>query len=179
MAKLVDADGFRTHIRDGWGKWDDHIDLPRGTAEAAAAHRARLAQALPGKRIALAAGRAHVRSNDTFHEFRADSDFVWLTGCQVEGAVLVLADEDATLFVPVPSEPHSVDFFGDADRSPFWIGASAGPKEWGAALGITARPLEDLAHALRGRHPETLTAKGVDPLLYALTGSHSDELRPV
>jgi len=179
MAKLVEADGFRSCIRDGWGEWDSAVDLPRGTAEAAAAHRARLAHALPGKRIALAAGRAHVRSNDTFHPFRADSDFVWLTGCQVEGAVLVLSGDDATLFVPVPSEAHSVDFFGDADRSPFWIGAAAGPKEWGEALGLTARPLEDLAHALRGRHPETLTAKGVDPLLDALTGSHSDELRTV
>ena len=45
--------------------------------------------ALPGRRIALAAGRAPVRSNDTDYQFRADSDFVWLTGCQAEGAVLV------------------------------------------------------------------------------------------
>ena len=177
MAKLVEADGFRTFIRDGWGAWDDRVTLPEGTAEAAAAHRTRLADAFPGQRIALAAGRAHVRSNDTFHDFRADSDFVWLTGCQVEGAVLVLLDRDATLFVPAPSETHSVDFFGDADRSPFWIGAAAGPREWGEALGITCRPIEDLPNALKGRHPETLTAKGLDPLLDALTGAHSDELR--
>ncbi|MGZ3146137.1 aminopeptidase P family protein [Lentzea chajnantorensis] len=179
MAKLVDADGFRTYIRDGWGEWDNPIDLPAGAKEAAAQHRAKLAAQLPGRRIALAAGRAHVRSNDTFHEFRADSDFVWLTGCQVEGAVVVVENDDATLFVPTPSEPHTVDFFGDADRSPFWIGAAAGTKEWSEALDLTVRPIEDLPRALQGRHPETLTAKGVDPLLDALTGSHSDELRTV
>ncbi|ANZ39974.1 Xaa-Pro aminopeptidase [Lentzea guizhouensis] len=177
MAKLVDADGFRSYIRDGWGAWDNPISLPPGAKEAAAAHRARLAEQFPGQRIALAAGRAHVRSNDTFHEFRADSDFVWLTGCQVEGAVVVVENGDATLFVPTPSEPHTVDFFGDADRSPFWIGAAAGTREWSEALGITTKPIDDLPNALKGRHPETLTAKGVDPLLDALTGSHSDELR--
>ena len=94
----IDAKGFREFISRGWGPVDRSVTLPEGLAEAAAEHRQKLSAALPGRRIAVAAGRAPVRSNDTDYQFRADSDFVWLTGCQAEGAVLVLsADGDATV----------------------------------------------------------------------------------
>ena len=63
-------------------------DLPEGTAAAAAAHRSRLSAALPGRTIVLAAGTAPVRNDDASYGFRADSSFVWLTGCPVEDAVL-------------------------------------------------------------------------------------------
>ena len=181
MAALADADGFRTWVRDGWAPREHPAPSPPGAAAAAAAHRDRLSAALPGRRIALAAGRPSVRSNDTFHDFRADSDFVWLTACQTPGAVLVMTPtpggHDAALYLPEPAASHETDFFADPDRSRFWVGPDATPAAWQRALGIPCHPVEDLPRGLRGRHPATLTAHGVDPWLDAHLGRHSPELR--
>ncbi|MFC7615608.1 hypothetical protein ACFQV2_20985 [Actinokineospora soli] len=57
MAALAEADGFRTWVRDGWEPREHPAPCPPGAAAAAAAHRDRLSAALPGQRIALAAGR--------------------------------------------------------------------------------------------------------------------------
>jgi Xaa-Pro aminopeptidase len=180
---LADADGFRAWMREDWERREHDAPCPPGAAEAAAAHRDRLSAALPRKRVALAAGRPTVRSNDTFHGFRADSDFVWLTGCQAPGAVLVMTPvpegHEATVYLPAPAAPHETDFFADADTSRFWVGRSATPREWERALGIPCRPLEDLPSAVRGRHPALLAARGADPWLDALVGAHSPQLREV
>ncbi|MFD8497000.1 aminopeptidase P family protein [Amycolatopsis sp. NPDC059657] len=176
---LLAAKGFRDWIREGWEPDAEAVEIPPGAAEAAAAHRARLAAELPGRRIALAAGRAKVRSNDTFFEFRADSDFVWLTGCQREGAIVVLEDDKAVLYVPKPAEPDEADFVGDANNSPLWVGSAPGPRAYGEALGIECRPLEDLASGLRGLNPAVLAGAGVDPMLDAFGFGHSERLRTV
>src|SRR6201999_209824 len=88
--ELLNAKGFRTNIQHGWGPVDRTVRLADGVAQAAAAHRARLREVLPGSRIAVASGWAPVRSNDTAYDFRPDSDFSWLTRCYAEGAVLVM-----------------------------------------------------------------------------------------
>ncbi|MGW5053905.1 aminopeptidase P family protein [Actinokineospora sp. NPDC004072] len=181
MPRLADADGFRAWMREGWEPREDPAPCGPEAAGAAAAHRERLSEALPGKRIAVAAGRPSVRSNDTFHGFRADSDFVWLTGCQAPGAVLVMTPfpggHDAVLFLPEPAGADEVDFFADVDRSRFWVGREAGLPAWERALGLPCRPLDELPAGLRGRHPGVLAARGVDPWLDALVPAHSAELR--
>ncbi|HEU4948452.1 MAG TPA: aminopeptidase P family protein [Kribbella sp.] len=165
----INATGFRESISRGWGPVDRSVALPAGLAEAAAAHRRRLTDALPGRRIAVAAGRAPVRSNDTDYLFRADSDFVWLTGCQAEGAVLVLSpDGDATLYLREAAGPDEVDFFANARDGELWIGAVPGLKDWSAALGLPCRPIEELPSAVRGAAPAMMTSYGVEPLLDAL-----------
>lgn len=180
-SKLVEAAGFRDYVRDDWGPADRRVRVVPGAAEAAAAHRARLSAAFPGKRIAVGAGRAPVRSNDTDYEFRADSDFAWLTGCYAEGAVLVMHPagdgHDAVLHLREPAGPAEADFFANARDGELWIGAAPGLAEWAEALGIACRPLEELPKVLRGQLPEVLAAKGVEPLLDALVGAHSPELR--
>ncbi len=180
-SKLVEAEGFREFARDDWGPADRRVQSVPGAAEAAAAHRARLSAAFPGKRIALAAGHAPVRANDSDYDFRADSDFAWLTSCYAEGAVLVMTPSggghDAVLHLREPAGPTEADFFANARDGELWIGPTAGLREWSEALGVTCRPLEELPLALRGQLPEVLVAKGVDPLLDALTGAHSGDLR--
>ncbi|SDC72877.1 aminopeptidase P family protein [Actinokineospora iranica] len=180
-SKLVEAEGFREHVRDGWGPADRTVRTVAGAAEAAAAHRARLSSAFPGKRIAVAAGRAPVRSNDTDYEFRADSDFAWLTGCYSEGAVLVMipsgGGHDAVLHLREPAGPAEADFFANARDGELWNDPVPGLADWSAALGIACRPLEDLPRTLRGQLPGVLAAKGVDPLLDAIVGAHSAALR--
>lgn len=176
ILRPADAAGFREFVRDGWGPADRAARVPAGTAEAAAAHRKRLSEAMPGRRIAIPAGRTPVRSNDTDYDFRADSDFVWLTGCQAEGGVLVLHPVDggheAELFLRPPAGPTEADFFASARDGELWIGPVPGLAEWGEALGVPCREPDALPAALRGRTPGVLAVNGVDPLLDALvTGS--------
>jgi Xaa-Pro aminopeptidase len=177
----IDAAGFRESIARDWGPVDRSVSVPAGLAEAAAEHRRKLSAALPGRRIAVAAGRAPVRSNDTDYLFRADSDFVWLTGCQAEGAVLVIsADGDSTLYLRETAGPTEVDFFANARDGELWIGPVPGLKDWSDALQLPCRPIEELPSAVRGAVPYMMTTYGVEPLLDALVGgrpSDAQELR--
>ena len=78
-----------------------------GAAEAAAAHRAALLRALPGRTVVVPAGTAPVRANDTVYPFRAASAYTWLTGDQAEGAVLVLSPAgEATVFLLPSAGPR-------------------------------------------------------------------------
>jgi Xaa-Pro aminopeptidase len=91
--------------------------------------------------VVVAAGRAPVRSNDTGYDFRVDSGFFWLTGCAVEGAVAVVRDGDATVYLPPPARPGDLGFFSDAEHGELWVGPSPSPAEWSAALGVAVHPL--------------------------------------
>nr|BFF26412.1 aminopeptidase P family protein [Glycomyces mayteni] len=119
-----------------------------GAPEAAAAHRDRLSARLPGETIFVPAGTAPVRNDDNDYAFRADSSFTWLTGAQIEGAVLVMTPRpgghDARLFMPPPFRPGDTGFFANAAHGELWVGASPGLSEWADALGLTVRPLADL-----------------------------------
>ncbi len=136
----------------GWGPQDRTARLEPGAADAAAGHRARLSAALTGATVVVAAGHAPIRSNDTTYDFRADSDFVWLTGAAIEGAVLVLSPaagtHDATLYVPAPQRAGTTGFFADPMHGELWVGAVPGPSDWSAALGLPVRPVQDLPDAL-------------------------------
>ncbi|SEH01885.1 Xaa-Pro aminopeptidase [Nonomuraea solani] len=143
LPRLAEIPAFNDYIAQGWDSPARTPDLVPGAAEAAAAHRARLAAALPGRTVVIAAGRAPVRSNDTSYDFRVDSDFYWLTGCATENAVAVVRDGDATLYLPPPARPGDVGFFADAAYGELWVGPSPSPAEWSAALGVTVLPLDE------------------------------------
>ncbi|MFU8875953.1 aminopeptidase P family protein [Micromonospora sp. SL4-19] len=142
--KLSEIEAFTDYMNTGWGVPDRTAPVVPGAAEAAAAHRARLAEALPGRTIVLAAGEAPVRSNDTTYDFRPDSDFVWVTGCGIENAVVVLRGGEATLYMPPPACPGDSRFWSDARYGELWVGAVPGPAEWARALGVEVRPLSEL-----------------------------------
>ncbi|NUP69135.1 MAG: M24 family metallopeptidase [Nonomuraea sp.] len=131
-------------MNTGWDTPDRTPHVVPGAAEAAAAHRARLAEALPGRTVVLAAGEAPIRSNDTAYDFRADSDFVWVTGCQIENAVVVLDGDGATLYMPPPAYPGDPAFWTDARYGELWVGAAPGLDDWAKALGVAVRPLAEL-----------------------------------
>ncbi|CRK56020.1 Xaa-Pro aminopeptidase [Alloactinosynnema sp. L-07] len=174
-SRLLEASGFRDFVSKDWGPAERQVELPAGAAAAAAEHRRRLVEALPGKRIAVASGWAPVRANDTDYGFRSDSDFAWLTGCHAEGAVLVIRpDGDAELFLIEPAGPEEADFFANARDGELWIGPTPGLAEWAEALGLPCRSVTELSSALRGRIPETLVTRGVDPLLDALAPGAPD-----
>ncbi|MDP4507890.1 aminopeptidase P family protein [Nonomuraea turcica] len=145
LPKLSEIPAFTEYIAQGWDSPARTPDVMPGAAEAAAAHRARLATALPGRTVVVAAGMAPVRSNDTDYGFRVDSDFFWLTGCAAEQAVAVVRDGDATLYLPPPARPGDPGFYSDAVHGELWVGPSPSLQEWSAALGIEVFPLPAFA----------------------------------
>lgn len=159
MPLLSAAPGFVGWMETGWGAADREPRLPVGAAEAAQQHRARLSEMLPGETLVVAAGRAHVRVNDNFHDFRADSDFLWLVGYAVEDAVLTLTPvaggHDATLYVTPPARPGDPAFHSSASHGELWVGPQPGATELEAALGLSVKALSDLEvadHALIAGH---------------------------
>ncbi|MFC4010480.1 aminopeptidase P N-terminal domain-containing protein [Nonomuraea purpurea] len=145
LPKLTEIPAFTEFIAQGWDSPARTPDLVPGAADAAAAHRARLAAELPGRTVVVASGRAPVRSNDTDYEFRVDSDFSWLTGCAAENAVAVVADGEATLYLPPPARPGDLGFFADSVYGELWVGPSPSLPEWSAALGVKVEPLAEFA----------------------------------
>ncbi len=148
MPLLSKSQGFTNWISQGWGQADRNLEVEGGAAQAAANHRARLSAQFPDETLVIAAGRSHLRANDTFFDFRADSDFLWCVGVGIEDAVLVMkpisGGHDATLFVTPPARPGDNDFYGDANHGELWVGPIAGLPEISVALGLTARPLKEL-----------------------------------
>ncbi|UNX55111.1 aminopeptidase P family protein [Georgenia sp. TF02-10] len=146
--RLTEVPAFTRAIAEGWAPTTVPAPVPPGAAAAAAEHRRRLSEQLPGRTVVVAAGRAPVRSNDTSYDFRPDSDFLWLTGCAVEDAVLVLrprgSEHDPVLYLPASARPGDHRFFSDAAQGELWVGPSAGLAEWAEALGIPVRPLTEL-----------------------------------
>lgn len=145
MPRIAESPGFVQAMQGGWGEVDRTPVLPVGASEASARHRATLRQALPQHTIAVAAGTAPVRNNDSFYEFRADSDFLWLAACQIEGAVLVLepGGRDVLYFHP-PARPGESDFYANAQHGELWVGPQPGLAEVSSVLGIETRPIHDL-----------------------------------
>ncbi|MGQ7311071.1 aminopeptidase P family protein [Microbacterium arabinogalactanolyticum] len=152
--RLVDVPTFRDFVALGWDAVPADPGIPDGAAAAAASHRARLSARHPGETLVVAAGQAPVRNNDCRYAFRADSGFVWVTGCQAEHSVIVLwarpGGHDAVLYLPPPFRPGDDGFFSNAARGELWVGPAAGLEEWAEALQITVEPLA----ALEARLPD-------------------------
>ncbi|MEV7632936.1 aminopeptidase P family protein [Microbacterium sp. NPDC089318] len=155
--RLAQVPAFREFISQGWREVQTRPDVPEGAAAAAAAHRERLSAAMPGSTLVLSSGIAPVRNDDSSYGFRADSSFVWATGCQTEGATLVMwarpGGHDAVLYMPAPFRPGDDGFFSNALHGELWVGPSAGLPEWAEELHLTVEPIEALdarAADLRG-----------------------------
>lgn len=147
--RLTQIPAFREFIAGGWDDVPTTPDLPAGTAAAAAAHRDRLSAAFPGQTLVLSSGIAPVRNDDASYGFRADSSFVWATGCQAEGATMVMwarsGGHDAVLYLPAPYRPGDDGFFSNALHGELWVGPSAGVAEWAAELQVAVEPVDALA----------------------------------
>ncbi|MBG6238928.1 Xaa-Pro aminopeptidase [Mycetocola sp. CAN_C7] len=148
LPRLTEVPAFAEFMGTGWGTPDRTAPVEPGAADAAASHRERLSAEFPGRAMLVSAGRAPVRSNDSFYGFRPDSDFFWLTACDVEGAVILLtpsgAGHDATLYIPSPAYPGETGFFADAAHGELWVGSAPGFSDWSVALGLDVRPLDAL-----------------------------------
>ncbi len=123
--------GFLETISTGWADRPDLAPAPRDQAPYAAARRAAVSAAFPGRRVVIPAGGYKQRSNDTDYPFRAHSAFSHLTGWAsdtVPDSVLVFDPRtdgdghDVTLYLRERADRTTAEFYGDATIGEFWIG---------------------------------------------------------
>ncbi|NYZ62802.1 aminopeptidase P N-terminal domain-containing protein [Luteimonas deserti] len=122
--------------------------MASATGIAAAGYRRRRRQlmSLAGDQaiLVLPAAPERIRSRDTHHPYRQDSDFWYLTGCAEPEAVLVL----------IPGRSHGETLLFCRERDPEregWDGPRIGPDGAVDALGVDdAYPIDDLDEILPG-----------------------------
>jgi Xaa-Pro aminopeptidase len=110
-------------------------------ASACAARRARLLHLLGSQPALIPAGRALPRNYAAnTHGFRASSHFLYLVGAALEGAALFCDGEQCVLLVPERAADDEL-----------WHGKVASDAELAQTLGITVRPLGELAILRKNR----------------------------
>ncbi|ALX66662.1 aminopeptidase P family protein [Microbacterium sp. XT11] len=135
--------GFLETISTGWAERPESLPAPRAQAPYAAARRAAVSAAFPGKRLVFPAGSLKQRSNDTDYVFRAHSAFAHLTGWASDSepdSVLVFdpTDDghDVTLYFRERADRTTTEFYADATIGEFWIGPRPALAGVAADLGI-------------------------------------------
>ena len=141
---------FRDFIGSGWVKKPKVAVTRRPVAAFTAKRRSRISNAFPGERLVIEAGALKTRSNDTDYEFRAHSDFAYLTGWGSDSepdSVLVLeptADgHDSVLYFRPPAGRESDEFYANAQIGEFWIGPRPSLDHVSGELGLATLDLAD------------------------------------
>lgn len=142
-------------MRDGWAEPAEPRLEPAEVAPYTAKRRAALSAAYPDRAIVVPAGRPKIRNNDVPYPFRANSDFIWLTGSGEPDSVLVMVPDgdghSSTLFARRPApRSESEEFYRDRFYGTLWTGPRPSLDEVAATFAITTRPLSELDDALRG-----------------------------
>jgi hypothetical protein len=136
---------LEAYLLSGWGQSAPSGVRPLAPPELCAARRARLSRLLPGERIVIPAGHGARRGNGQEVRFRAASEYVYLTGHEAAGAVLVLEPDGgahaATLYLEPPSGRAGLGFYTDNLRGELWVGPRPSLDDIAAALELEVRPL--------------------------------------
>jgi Xaa-Pro aminopeptidase len=164
-------------MRSGWDDTERHDLEPSEQSGYAAKRRKALSAGFPGERIVIPAGRLKTRSNDTDYNFRAASDYAYLTGDQTENSVLVLeplpdGGHAATLYLLPRSNRENGEFWLDG-QGELWVGRRRSLAEAAGELGLETRDSREAAERIAeavAASPETVTRilRGYDAPLEAV-----------
>ncbi|GAA4982869.1 aminopeptidase P family protein [Kitasatospora paranensis] len=158
-------------MKAGWGSPGEPAgSRPTGQADHTARRRAALSTRFPHERLVIPAGSRKRRSNDTSYRFRAATEYVYLTGDQTEGGVLVLepapgGGHKQSLYLPARSSRQSGEFWLDGRSGELWTGRRRGLAESSHTLGIPCRNINGLAEALLGAPAPVRLVPGHDAAL--------------
>jgi Xaa-Pro aminopeptidase len=157
-------------MRQGWSADAGPPGMPPAPPAGVIARRlADVSADWRGVRLIVPAGQPRLRSGDSHYPFRPESNYVWLTGDQTPGGVLVLEQDQATLYVPPPSGRDDDSFWLNGAHGELWVGPRPELADISGRLGITCAPRADLDAILDSLRPddEFLVLRGADPQIDA------------
>ena len=145
-------------------------------AQHSAARRTALSALFPDKTLVIPTGNPKVRANDTDYNFRAGSDFFYLTGCHEPDAVLVMTPSDSghnsVLYIAERRDHHTHEFYTDARYGELWVGPRRGTKEAAAYYQIATADISKLKTDLESSVATVLTLRGYDASVDAITAAN-------
>src|SRR5690606_8740908 len=108
------------------------------------------------------------RSNDTDYRFRPHTAFTYYSGLGEDrepDAVLVIRDDEATLFFKPRAPRTDREFYADSRYGEVWVGKRDSLEEMASAIQIDTRPISDLPEVLREAGNKTLVIRDADPAI--------------
>jgi Xaa-Pro aminopeptidase len=161
-------------MRQGWSADTERPGMPPAPpADVIARRRADVSADWRGVRLIVPAGQPRLRSGDSHYPFRPESNYVWLTGDQTPGGVLVLEPaagaHAATLYLQPPSGRNDDSFWLNGAHGELWVGPRPELADMSERLGIACAPRADFDAVLDGLRPdeENLVLRGADPQIDA------------
>ena len=152
--------------------WAVHHPAPPAAAEACAftpQRRNRVAAAFAGEVIAIEAGAAKTRSNDTEYRYRPHSAFAHLTGwgsATVPDSVLIIdarsSETKAILFLRETAGKGTAEFFANSAIGEFWVGERPSLEQVSNLLQIETRSLKEFDAFKASAGAELITLENDD-----------------
>ncbi|WP_030988876.1 aminopeptidase P family protein [Streptomyces sp. NRRL S-1813] len=179
------SDELAENMKGGWADTELRDLEPIEQAPNAARRRAALSARFPGERLVIPAGNLKTRSNDTEYDFRASTEYVYLTGDQTDDSVLVLEPtkdgHEATVHRLPRSNRENGEFWLDG-MGELWVGRRHSLDEAEALLGVPCKDVRELAEALKEATGPVRVVRGHDAgietaLTDKITAERDEELR--
>ncbi|MGW1789207.1 aminopeptidase P family protein [Streptomyces tubercidicus] len=179
------SDELAENMKSGWADTELRDLQPIEQAPNAARRRAALSARFPGERLVIPAGNLKTRSNDTEYQFRASTEYVYLTGDQTDDSVLVLEPtgdtHEATIHRLPRSNRENGEFWLDG-MGELWVGRRHSLQEAEALLGVPCKDVRELADALKEATGPVRVVRGHDAGIEAaltdkVTAEQDEELR--
>ncbi|MFD7917878.1 aminopeptidase P family protein [Streptomyces sp. NPDC059740] len=180
------SDELAENMKSGWADTELRDLKPIEQAGNAARRRAALSERFPGERLVIPAGTLKTRSNDTEYPFRAATEYVYLTGDQTDGSVLVLeprsgGGHEAVLHRLPRSDRENGEFWLNG-MGELWVGRRHSLAESEALLGVPCKDVRELADTLREATGPVRVVRGHDAaveeaLTDKVTAERDEELR--
>ncbi|MFC9235839.1 aminopeptidase P family protein [Streptomyces decoyicus] len=179
------SDELAENMKGGWADTELRGLEPIEQAPNAARRRAALSARFPGERLVIPAGNLKTRSNDTEYDFRASTEYVYLTGDQTDDSVLVLEPtkdgHEATVHRLPRSNRENGEFWLDG-MGELWVGRRHSLSEAEALLGVPCKDVRELAEALKEATGPVRVVRGHDAgietaLTDKVTAERDEELR--
>ncbi len=145
------SEAFKAFIPQDWAPYPADMPDPLPATAQTPRRRAAIAADFPGDRLVIPAGSLKVRSNDCDYRFRPHSAFSHLSGLGEdleEDAVLVIEDEQSTLFFHGRVPRTDPEFYSSPRYGEMWVGARPSAEEMAALTGLTIRDTSELNAAL-------------------------------
>ncbi|MFH8344981.1 aminopeptidase P family protein [Streptomyces sp. NPDC018045] len=181
------SDELAENMTSGWADTELRDLEPVEQAPNAARRREALSRRFPGERLVIPAGNLKTRSNDTEYDFRASTEFVYLTGDQTDDSVLVLEPRengeghDATVYRLPRSNRANGEFWLNG-MGELWVGRRNSLTEAATLLGVPCADVRELAGTLREATGPVRVVRGHDAGIEAaladkVTAERDEELR--